>query len=71
MQIFAFSVAICGLPNRRSDHALTMVRFSWDILKCMQARTRELEVSLGPDTGDLSLRIGIHSGPVTAGVLRG
>ena len=24
-----------------------------------------------PDTGDLSMRFGIHSGPVTAGVLRG
>ena len=24
-----------------------------------------------PDTGDLSLRVGIHSGPVTAGVLIG
>ena len=33
--------------------------------------TRRLEISLGPDTGDLSLRIGLHSGPVTAGVLRG
>jgi hypothetical protein len=28
-------------------------------------------LSLGPDTGDLGLRIGLHSGPVTAGVLRG
>ena len=26
---------------------------------------------LGPDTGDLMLRVGLHSGPVTAGVLRG
>lgn len=33
--------------------------------------TKSLEVTLGPDTGDLALRIGIHSGPVTAGVLRG
>ena len=32
---------------------------------------RELEYSLGPDTGDLSMRFGVHSGPVTAGVLRG
>ena len=24
-----------------------------------------------PDTGDLSMRFGLHSGPVTAGVLRG
>lgn len=30
-----------------------------------------LETTLGPDTGDLGIRVGIHSGPVTAGVLRG
>ena len=30
--------------------------------------TRELEVTLGPDTADLSMRFGLHSGPVTAGV---
>ena len=37
----------------------------------VQILTKELEVKLGPDTGDLAVRIGIHSGPVTAGVLRG
>jgi len=37
----------------------------------MNQVTRDLESLLGPDTGELSLRIGIHSGPVTAGVLRG
>jgi len=37
----------------------------------MNSLTKRLEVSLGPDTGDLSLRIGLHSGQVTAGVLRG
>ena len=26
---------------------------------------------MGPDTSDLGIRIGLHSGPVTAGVLRG
>jgi hypothetical protein len=33
--------------------------------------TRQLEVTLGPGTADLGLRVGLHSGPVTAGVLRG
>lgn len=37
----------------------------------MNRLTKSLEVTLGPDTADLSLRIGIHSGPVTGGVLRG
>lgn len=37
----------------------------------MKELTNELISSLGPDTSDLTLRIGIHSGPVTAGVLKG
>ena len=37
----------------------------------MRELSRALETSLGPDTADLLLRIGLHSGPVTAGVLRG
>lgn len=31
----------------------------------------QLQELLGSDTKDLGLRIGLHSGPVTAGVLRG
>lgn len=37
----------------------------------MKEVTRQLELTLGPDTGDLDMRFGLHSGPVTAGVLRG
>jgi class 3 adenylate cyclase len=37
----------------------------------MRSLTKKLELTLGPDTSDLSLRIGMHSGPVTGGVLRG
>jgi hypothetical protein len=37
----------------------------------MQGLTKKLEVRLGPDTTDLEMRVGMHSGPVTAGVLRG
>ena len=44
---------------------------SWDCLNKMNQVTKSLEISLGPDTGDLSMRFGLHSGPVTAGVLRG
>ena len=73
-----------------------MTKFARDILQKMNVLTKELEVQLGPDTGDLKLRVGklplvhqvisilvvltllllvnvpgLHSGPVTAGVLRG
>ena len=37
----------------------------------MSSLAHELELTLGPGTSDLCLRIGLHSGPVTAGVLRG
>ena len=29
------------------------------------------ETQLGPDTGELNMRFGLNSGPVTAGLLRG
>ena len=37
----------------------------------MYVLVRQLEITLGPDTAELGLRFGLHSGPVTAGVLRG
>ena len=37
----------------------------------MNEIVHELEVILGPGTAELGLRLGVHSGPVTAGVLRG
>lgn len=64
-------VAVTGLPDPREDHAVVMAIFARECLKKMQVLAKELEVKLGPDTGDLSMRFGLHSGPVTAGVLRG
>ena len=37
----------------------------------MKSLTKQLEVRLGPDTSALAFRVGLHSGPVTGGVLRG
>ena len=37
----------------------------------MRRVTQNLERFLGPSTGDLEARCGLHSGPVTAGILRG
>ena len=59
------------MPEPQEDHAVIMARFARDCQKRMKEVTRELELTLGPDTGDLSMRFGLHSGPVTAGVLRG
>lgn len=64
-------VAVTGLPEPRKDHAVAMARFARDIIYKMSELTKSLETSLGPGTADLTIRVGIHSGPVTAGVLRG
>jgi class 3 adenylate cyclase len=64
-------VAACGVPEPRKDHALTMGRFARDCLVSFNNVVKQLENELGPDTGELGIRVGIHSGPVTAGVLRG
>ena len=62
---------MAGLPVPRKEHAIVMCKFASDCLTKMKELVQSLETSLGPDTADLSLRIGLHSGPVTAGVLRG
>eukprot|EP00536_Pseudo-nitzschia_multiseries_P010553 jgi/Psemu1/243039/estExt_Genewise1.C_3250021 len=64
-------VAVCGLPEPREDHVVSMARFARDCQLRMASLSQQLEIALGPDTADLSFRIGIHSGPVTGGVLRG
>jgi hypothetical protein len=43
-----------------------MARFARDCLYRFSIITKQLEVQLGPGTGDLGLRIGLHSGAVTA-----
>jgi class 3 adenylate cyclase len=57
----AYMVA-SGLPEPRPDHAEAMAEMALD----MQASMEELRGVLGID---LTLRIGLHSGPATAGVI--
>lgn len=64
-------VAATGLPTAQPNHAIMMVQFSQACLFKFREVMHILEVTLGPDTGDLCMRFGIHTGPVTAGVLRG
>jgi len=64
-------VAVTGLPDEREDHAITIAKYA---VKCMlkfNVLTKSLEANLGPGTASLGMRFGLHSGPVTAGVLRG
>ena len=53
-------VAVCGLPDPRKDHAVVMSRVARDCVYKMGILTKSLEVELGPDTGDLNIRIGLH-----------
>lgn len=64
-------MAVCGLPKPREQHAVIMAQFANVCLRRMLRLTRDLEKYLGPSTGELRARVGLHSGPVTAGVLRG
>jgi class 3 adenylate cyclase len=64
-------MAVTGLPNPDESHAVHMSRFAYQCLMGMKELVRELDAILGPGTSDLALRVGLHSGAVTAGVLRG
>mmetsp|Transcript_34534 Transcript_34534/g.54014 ORF Transcript_34534/g.54014 Transcript_34534/m.54014 type:complete len:1188 (-) Transcript_34534:311-3874(-) len=64
-------VAVTGLPEPRQDHAVVMAKFARECLDKFNELAKQLEITLGPDTADLAMRAGLHSGPVTAGVLRG
>ena len=59
------------MPDPRPDHAVVMAKFSSECVHEMARISVELESELGPDTSELALRGGLHSGPVVAGVLRG
>jgi class 3 adenylate cyclase len=64
-------IAVAGLPDPQPDHGVRMTKYARSCLNKVNEITKKLEVSLGPGTGDLRMRFGLHSGPVTAGVLRG
>lgn len=63
-------MAVCGLPTERADHAVVMARFARECLLQMHDQLEFLETSLGPDTASLGMRVGLHSGSVTAGKYR-
>lgn len=64
-------MAITGVPNPQLDHAYRMAKFARDCMLRVNSMLPTLAGTLGPDTLDLGFRVGLHSGKVTAGVLRG
>eukprot|EP00978_Attheya_sp_CCMP212_P025572 scaffold82467_cov54-Attheya_sp.AAC.6 len=57
-------LAATGVPEPMADHAKVITEFS---MKCL----KKMEVVRERIPNNLQLRIGIHSGPVTAGIIRG
>jgi class 3 adenylate cyclase len=60
-------VAVTGLPMPQDDHAVIVARFANECMTQMNLVTHQLAATLGPETAELNLRVGLHSGPVTAG----
>jgi class 3 adenylate cyclase len=54
-------------PDPMQNHAVVMARFAFDCLKTTADLTTQLTSTLGIETADLKLRIGLNSGPTTAG----
>lgn len=59
-------MCVCGLPERYEDHALRTVRAALEMQAFLAACRREQEQQQGIH---FEARIGIHSGPVVAGVV--
>jgi len=64
-------VAVTGLPDPMEDHAVLIAKYAIKCLLKFNVLAKRLEPHLGPGTASLGMRFGLHSGPVTAGVLRG
>lgn len=66
-------VAVTGLPKPQANHAVLMVKFASKAMDKMAdlVKSEDLIARLGPDTSELNMRVGLNSGAVTAGVLRG
>lgn len=64
-------MAVTGVPDPQAQHAVIMVKFARDCYSKMNYLLPGLTQRLGEDTAELSFRVGMHSGSVTGGVLRG
>lgn len=59
-------MCVCGLPETHTDHALRMVRFAEAMLEAVDEVNQRYAHRNLPE---IQIRIGIHSGPVIAGVV--
>lgn len=64
MPLHPLSVAVCGLPDPTETHAERAADFALGMIAAFSSVAAQTGVNLG-------LRVGLHSGSVTAGVLMG
>src|SRR5262245_60953956 len=55
-------MAVCGVPEKRSDHAMALAEMALEMTECV----KEFNQSRGTS---LQIRIGLDTGPVVAGVI--
>ncbi len=55
-------MAVCGVPDPRPDHAVALAEMALEMIDCL----RQFNASRGTS---IRLRIGMHTGPVVAGVI--
>ncbi|XP_015840578.1 soluble guanylate cyclase 89Db-like [Tribolium castaneum] len=58
-------MAVSGAPERTSSHAQNVC----DVSLCMMHQVQKLQIPSGSGTRVVEVRIGVHSGPVVAGVV--
>lgn len=63
-------IAVTGIPNPILDHASVLTKFSFAARDKVREVCAQLDAE-GLDTLKLDMRFGIHSGAITAGILRG
>ena len=56
-------MAVAGVPNRRLSHCVDAVLAAWEVIDAAK------ELSAREDYPDWQVRVGIHTGPVIAGVV--
>lgn len=54
-----------GLPTENRSHAINVVKAAIEMVKCVE----QLHQTSGPDFLRFSVRVGIHTGPVIAGIV--
>jgi hypothetical protein len=57
-------MVVAGVPEQSDDHAIAMARMGLDMLATLADYAQS-----HPASSELTIRIGIHSGPVVAGVI--